>query len=193
MLRVFPYGKIFLHHVTDLTLPKVKIAVYASLTANIILSFLQSKFLVPTFLRLHLTVTILVYAAVSSLSLSFFATAVDSVFDPMSNLLLWRLHRLSKKLDTNKWPVGGARLENIGNVCYGADHWIVASRLSNRSQVSCTYSRSTPSFPLLTSKRMSSVNLVIIVESIRSIVTHKGDETNDFFIPAIAAVSSALG
>ena len=72
-----------------------------------------------TILRLHLTVVVLVYAAVSSLSLSFFATAVDSVFDPMSNLLLWRLHRLSKKLDTNKWPVGGARLETIGNICYG--------------------------------------------------------------------------
>lgn len=66
-------------------------------------------------------VAVLVYAAVSSLSLSFFATAVDSVFDPMSNLLLWRLHRLSKRLDTNKWPVGGARLTTIGNICYGTD------------------------------------------------------------------------
>jgi divalent metal cation (Fe/Co/Zn/Cd) transporter len=72
----------------------------------------------------HLTVTILVYAAVSSLSLSFFATAVDSVFDPMSNLVLWRLHRLSKRLDTNKWPVGGARLQTIGNICYGTNHWV---------------------------------------------------------------------
>ena len=72
----------------------------------------------------HLTVTILVYAAVSSLSLSFFATAVDSVFDPMSNLVLWRLHRLSKRLDTNKWPVGGARLQTIGNICYGMNRWV---------------------------------------------------------------------
>ena len=39
----------------------------------------------------------------------------------MSNLLLWKLHRLSKRLDTNKWPVGGARLETIGNICYGTD------------------------------------------------------------------------
>ena len=45
----------------------------------------------------------------------------------------------------------------------------------------------------LTSNRMLSVNLVIIVESIRSIATHKGKDTNDFFIPAVAAVASALG
>lgn len=45
----------------------------------------------------------------------------------------------------------------------------------------------------LTSNRMFSVNLVIIVEAIRSIATHKGGDTNDFFIPAIAAVASALG
>jgi len=100
----------------------VKIAVYASLIANIALSVLQSKFPARQFLRPRLMVTIPVYAAVSSLSLSFFATAVDSVFDPMSNLLLWRLHRLSKKLDTNKWPVGGARLQTIGNICYGTSH-----------------------------------------------------------------------
>jgi Co/Zn/Cd efflux system component len=99
----------------------VKIAVYASLIANITLSFIQSKLHVCLTLYPHLTDTIPVYAAVSSLSLSFFATAVDSVFDPMSNLLLWQLHRLSKRLDTNKWPVGGARLETIGNICYGTD------------------------------------------------------------------------
>jgi hypothetical protein len=39
----------------------------------------------------------------------------------MSNVLLWWLNRVSKKLDTNKWPVGGARLQTIGNICYGAN------------------------------------------------------------------------
>lgn len=121
----------------------VKIAVYASLFANIALSIIQ------------------VYAAVSSLSLSFFATAVDSVFDPMSNVLLWWLHRVSTRLDTNKWPVGGARLETIGNICYGF--------------------------------LMTSVNLIVIVESVHSIATHKGDEANRFFVPAVASVASALG
>jgi len=86
----------------------------------------------------HLTVITLVYAAVSSLSLSFFATAVDSVFDPMSGLLLWKLHRMSKKLDTNKWPVGGSRLETIGNICYGTYRWVSSPSLLRHPQVSCT-------------------------------------------------------
>lgn len=40
---------------------------------------------------------------------------------------------------------------------------------------------------------MGGVNLVVIVESIRAITSHKkGDDTNALFIPAIAAVSTAL-
>lgn len=68
-----------------------------------------------------------------------------------------------------------------------------ASRLFDCPQVFCTYACSTPKFSLLTSKRMLAVNLVIIIESIRSIATHKGDDTNEFFIPAVASVASALG
>ena len=40
---------------------------------------------------------------------------------------------------------------------------------------------------------MGSVNLVIIVESVRAIATHKGGDTNAFVIPAVAAVATALG
>ncbi|KAK0470304.1 CDF manganese transporter [Desarmillaria tabescens] len=79
---------------------KVKIAVYASFIANCILSILQ------------------LYAAISSLSLSFFATAADSVFDPAANLLLNMLHRKSKRVDFDKYPGGGARLTTIGNIVY---------------------------------------------------------------------------
>ena len=61
----------------------------------------------------------LVYAAISSVSLSLLATGIDSVFDFGSNVLLFWLHRKAAKLDLNKWPVGGARLETIGNVVYG--------------------------------------------------------------------------
>jgi hypothetical protein len=61
-----------------------------------------------------------VFAAIKSLSLALLATAVDSVFDPLGNALLWKLHRKSKTLDLNKWPVGGERLTTIGNICYGA-------------------------------------------------------------------------
>lgn len=59
------------------------------------------------------------YAAVSSISLSLLATGIDSVFDIGSNLVLFWLHKKAQKLDENKWPVGGSRLETIGNIVYG--------------------------------------------------------------------------
>ena len=71
--------------------------------------------------------------------------------------------------------------------------WSFTTHLLSHSQVSCAYVQSVSRFPFLTSKRMFSVNLVIIVESIRAIATHKGNDTNDFFIPAVAAVATALG
>ena len=63
-----------------------------------------------------------VYAAISSVSLSLLATGIDSVFDIGSNILLFWLHRKAAGLDNNKWPVGGARLETIGNIVYGTEH-----------------------------------------------------------------------
>ncbi len=60
-----------------------------------------------------------VYAAISSLSLSLLATGIDSVFDIGSNVVLFWLHKKAQKLDSNKWPVGGSRLETIGNIVYG--------------------------------------------------------------------------
>ncbi|KAF9072730.1 hypothetical protein BDP27DRAFT_1391263 [Rhodocollybia butyracea] len=104
----------------------VKIAVWASLIANLSLCVLQ------------------MYAAISSLSLSLFATGVDS----------------AESMDTDKWPVGGARLGTIGNIVYGF--------------------------------LMSSVNLVIIVESIRDLITHSGGIMKSFHLPSIIAVASAL-
>ncbi|KAH8831648.1 CDF-like metal transporter [Flagelloscypha sp. PMI_526] len=126
---------------------RVQIAIYASLFANISLSILQ------------------LYAAISSLSLSFFAAALDSVFDPASNFILNYLHQKGQRLDKNKWPVGGNRLETVGNVVYG--------------------------------NLMAAVNLVIIVESIRSIIERTsgggGGETNDLHVPSVVAVAAALG
>ncbi|KAF8172692.1 CDF-like metal transporter [Pholiota molesta] len=79
----------------------VKIAIYASLICNFALCILQ------------------LYAAISSVSLSLLATGIDSVFDIGSNVLLFWLHRKAERLDGNKWPVGGSRLETIGNIVYG--------------------------------------------------------------------------
>jgi divalent metal cation (Fe/Co/Zn/Cd) transporter len=82
------------------------------------------------------------------------------VFDIGSNVLLFWLHRKSSNLDVNKWPVGGARLETIGNIVYGF--------------------------------LMGSVNLVVIVESVRTLVSKQGDELRPFHLPSIIAVGSAL-
>jgi len=79
----------------------VKIAIWASLIANFCLCGLQ------------------LYGALSSLSLSLIATAIDAVFDFGSNVLLFWLHKKASRMDVNKWPVGGARLETIGNIVYG--------------------------------------------------------------------------
>jgi divalent metal cation (Fe/Co/Zn/Cd) transporter len=61
-----------------------------------------------------------VYAAISAKSLSLLASAFDATFDIGSNILLFWLHRKASRMNADKWPVGGARLETIGNIVYGA-------------------------------------------------------------------------
>ncbi|KAL5494691.1 hypothetical protein ACEPAI_152 [Sanghuangporus weigelae] len=116
-----------------------KIAVWASMISNFALCVLQ------------------LYAAISSGSLSLLATGIDSVFDIGSNIVLYWLHKKARSLDMNKWPVGGSRLETIGNIV------------------------------------MASVNLVVIVESMRSIIDHGSEELNEFHLPSLIAVGAALG
>ncbi|KAL5519517.1 hypothetical protein ACEPAH_1200 [Sanghuangporus vaninii] len=120
-----------------------KIAVWASMISNFALCVLQ------------------LYAAISSESLSLLATGIDSVFDIGSNIVLYWLHKKARSLDMNKWPVGGSRLETIGNIVYGF--------------------------------LMASVNLVVIVESMRSIIDHGSEELNEFHLPSLIAVGAALG
>ncbi|KZT08742.1 CDF-like metal transporter [Laetiporus sulphureus 93-53] len=79
----------------------IKVAIWASLAGNFALCILQ------------------LYAAITSVSLSLITTSVDSVFDFGSNVVLYWLHKRAMSLDLNKWPVGGLRLETIGNIVYG--------------------------------------------------------------------------
>jgi len=116
--------------------------VLASLVANFCLCIIQ------------------LYATISSGSLSILAAGIDSIFDFGSNLLLFYLHKKAARLDLNKWPVGGSRLETIGNILYGS--------------------------------LMASVNLVVIVESVRSLASHKNGELNKLHIPSLVAVAAAL-
>ncbi|KAL1700113.1 cation efflux family-domain-containing protein [Schizophyllum commune] len=121
---------------------------------------LRENMFFSSFLRHVPSLTSIVYAAITSGSLSFLATAIDSVFDPASNFVLDWLHRKSQKLDANRWPVGGSRLETTGNIVYG---------------------------------HMASVNLVVVTEAARTLITHKGNDLNDFHLPSVIAVSVALG
>ncbi|CAD6564743.1 MAG: hypothetical protein CYPHOPRED_004640 [Cyphobasidiales sp. Tagirdzhanova-0007] len=120
----------------------VKIAIRLSLAANVCLAGLQ------------------LYAATSSLSLSFFATAIDSVFDPFANAALYWAHRKSIRSDPLKYPSGGSRLTTIGNIIYAFV--------------------------------MGSVSLILIVESIQALATHKGGDKNDFHVASTAAVATAF-
>jgi divalent metal cation (Fe/Co/Zn/Cd) transporter len=136
-----------------------------------------------------------VYAAISSLSLSLLATGIDSIFDIGSNVLLFWLHKKASRLDVNKWPVGGARLETIGNIVYGALSSIkqTSSQLMNASRFPVSVTNTFAcwiSSHLLAS--MGSVNLVVIVESVQTLITSNG-ELRDFHIPSIVAVAAALG
>ena len=76
-----------------------------------------------------------VYAAFSSLSLSLLATGIDSLFDIGSNVLLFWLHKKASRMDVNKWPVGGARLETIGNIVYGT-FFVIESTSSKLTSLS---------------------------------------------------------
>ncbi|KAH8899109.1 cation diffusion facilitator 1 [Thozetella sp. PMI_491] len=76
------------------------ICVKGSLVANIFLSGLQ------------------LYGAVSSGSLSLFTTMVDSVFDPMSGIMLYMSHRAVEKVDPRKYPSGRARISTVGNIVF---------------------------------------------------------------------------
>ncbi|EIM20364.1 CDF manganese transporter [Wallemia mellicola] len=79
---------------------RAKIAIYGSMTSSMLLAGLQ------------------LYAAISSLSLSFFSTLINTIFDPISNVFLNWVYVRSQKLDKNKWPDGGSRLTSVANCCY---------------------------------------------------------------------------
>ncbi|GAA5877806.1 hypothetical protein JCM8547_002689 [Rhodosporidiobolus lusitaniae] len=78
----------------------IKIAIYGSLACNCVLAILQ------------------LYAAISSLSLSIFGTAIDSVFDPAANFVLNWCHRKAQNVDLKEYPSGGSKFESIGDIIY---------------------------------------------------------------------------
>lgn len=76
------------------------VCVKGSLAANVVLSALQ------------------LYAAVASGSLSLFVTMADSVFDPLSGLMLYLSHRAVDRVDPRRYPSGRARISTAGNIAF---------------------------------------------------------------------------
>ena len=103
------------------------------------------------------------YAAISSGSLSLFVTMIDSVFDPLANLILWLAHRASVKAEERKWPARGSRFESIGNIVYSFLMFAV------------------------------NLIIVVEAMKQFATRGGEGDDTNTFHLPSIIAVCIAFG
>ena len=45
----------------------------------------------------------------------------------------------------------------------------------------------------MTGRSMTAVNLIVVVESTRTIISHEGDDKNALHVPSLIAVAAALG
>ena len=80
--------------------PKVKFAVNASFLVNFFLFIIQ------------------MYAAISTGSLSLFATAADAFMDLVSSVVMLITSRLAARPSIYKYPVGRTRIETIGIIMF---------------------------------------------------------------------------
>lgn len=100
LLRTVPEHSEMARRATATEATRVKMAIYGSLVANILLSGVQ------------------VFAAVSSGSLSLITTMADAVFDPLSNVILIASNRAVRHVDPRVFPAGKGRLETVGNIVF---------------------------------------------------------------------------
>ncbi|KAI1141288.1 cation efflux family-domain-containing protein [Hypoxylon sp. FL0543] len=91
--------------------PKIKFAVNASFTVNFCLFVIQ------------------LYAAVSTGSLSLFATAADAFMDLVSSFVMLITSRMAARASIYKYPVGRTRIETIGIILFCALMTTVAIEL----------------------------------------------------------------
>ncbi|CAH7688991.1 cation efflux family-domain-containing protein [Phakopsora pachyrhizi] len=87
---------------TEASAKRGRIAIRASFIVNCLLAVIQ------------------IYSAISSMSLSFFASALDAIFDPCANFALNYSHKYADRVDLRNYPSGGSRFETIGNIIYSA-------------------------------------------------------------------------
>ncbi|KAB5543031.1 cation efflux family-domain-containing protein [Coniochaeta sp. 2T2.1] len=91
--------------------PKIKFAVHASFTVNFCLFVIQ------------------MYAAISTGSLSLFATAADAFMDLVSSFVMLVTSKLAARPSVYKYPVGRTRIETIGIILFCALMTTVAIQL----------------------------------------------------------------
>ncbi|KAK3066486.1 hypothetical protein LTS18_001689, partial [Coniosporium uncinatum] len=91
--------------------PKIKIAVYGSTCVNFFLFVIQ------------------LYAAISTGSLSLFATAADAFMDLVSSTVMLITSRLASRPSVYKYPVGRTRIETMGIILFCALMTTVAIQL----------------------------------------------------------------
>ncbi|BGP20697.1 hypothetical protein JCM10213v2_008860 [Rhodosporidiobolus nylandii] len=159
----------------------IKIAIYGSLA---VLAVLQ------------------LYAAISSLSLSIFGTAIDSVFDPAANFVLNWCHRKAQRVDHLKYPGGGSKFETIGDIVYagvmGAVSLIlVAFSIQDLARGESDKKLHIPSLVVVGIAFVVKLALFIYCYSIRSknsqVRVLWEDHRNDLFINGFGLFTSAAG
>ncbi|KAH8894485.1 hypothetical protein GQ53DRAFT_744674 [Thozetella sp. PMI_491] len=91
--------------------PKIKFAVYASFALNFCLFVIQ------------------LYAAISTGSLSLFATAADAFMDLVSSFVMLITSKLAARPSIYKYPVGRTRIETVGVILFCALMTTVAVQL----------------------------------------------------------------
>jgi ABC-type multidrug transport system fused ATPase/permease subunit len=100
--------------------PKIKFAVNASFLVNFFLFIIQ------------------MYAAISTGSLSLFATAADAFMDLVSSIVMLVTSRLAAKPSVYKYPVGRTRIETIGIIMFCCLMTTVAIQLIVSSHTICS-------------------------------------------------------
>lgn len=104
--------------------PKVRFAVNASFLVNFFLFIIQ------------------MYAAISTGSLSLFATAADAFMDLVSSVVMLVTSRMAARPSVYKYPVGRTRIETIGIIMFcclmtTVAIQLIASTLLGRTCHSC--------------------------------------------------------
>lgn len=98
--------------------------------------------------------------------------------------MLAYVHRKSQKLDPAKWPVVSLHLLPISTypqslICLLSSAHKGGARLGSIANICYSF-------------LMITVNVILIVESIRSLVEGSPNETNDLHVPSLVAVAVAL-